>query len=155
MNVNEINPFAAESTAKNQEVSHQDNNKQEAPTQELGKDAFLKILIAQLQNQDPLNPLESEDFVAQMAQFSSLEQITTLNENILELSEKQDEIRALSLLNKRVLLQDESGESIEGMVQSIQMGPEPKLQVNDNSYSMGSVVEVYHGGEAEHNDQEG
>ncbi|MDP4169538.1 MAG: flagellar hook assembly protein FlgD, partial [Bacillota bacterium] len=48
----------------------------------LGKDDFLKILMTQLQNQDPLNPMQDKDFVAQMATFSTLEQITNMGKSI-------------------------------------------------------------------------
>lgn len=48
----------------------------------LDKEAFLKLLVAQLKNQDPLNPADSTEFVAQLAQFSSLEQLTNVNENL-------------------------------------------------------------------------
>ncbi len=50
--------------------------------QELGRDAFLRLLTLQLQNQDPLDPVKNEDFVAQLAQFSSLEQLTSINDTL-------------------------------------------------------------------------
>jgi flagellar basal-body rod modification protein FlgD len=51
----------------------------------VGKDEFLKLLVAQLQNQDPLNPMENQEFVAQLATFSSLEQLISINNGITSL----------------------------------------------------------------------
>lgn len=48
----------------------------------LGKEEFLQMLVAQLSNQDPLNPLQGHDFAAQLAQFSSLEQLLNINESV-------------------------------------------------------------------------
>lgn len=57
----------------------------------LGKDDFLKILMVQLQNQDPSNPLQDKDFIAQMATFSSLEQMTNMNTSIQKLVQMQEQ----------------------------------------------------------------
>jgi flagellar basal-body rod modification protein FlgD len=56
----------------------------------IGQQEFLSLLVAQLQNQDPLSPLDSADFSAQLAQFSSLEQLMQINERLGDLGEPQD-----------------------------------------------------------------
>lgn len=53
---------------------------------DLGKDQFLQILMTQLQNQDPLNPLEDKDFISQMAQFSSLEKLSSIETTMSTMS---------------------------------------------------------------------
>lgn len=77
----------------------------------LGKDAFLKLLVTQLQNQDPLNPLDDKEFIAQLAQFSSLEQMTNISEGIASLTEKtaqQDMLSAVSYIGKEVTAEGSS-----------------------------------------------
>lgn len=66
-----------------------DNKKPlETKKNDLDKDAFLRLLTTQLANQDPLNPMEDKEFIAQLAQFSSLEQMQNLNKNVGNLSEE-------------------------------------------------------------------
>jgi len=56
---------------------------------ELGKTQFLELLVAQLKNQDPLNPVENQEFIAQLATFSSLEQLISINEGINRLADNR------------------------------------------------------------------
>lgn len=65
---------------------------------DLDKDAFLKLLTTQLANQDPLNPMEDREFIAQLAQFSSLEQMTAMNKTIESKSEEM--LDALEMMNE-------------------------------------------------------
>ncbi len=71
----------------------------------LGKEDFLTLLVAQLQNQDPLNPDDPTEFTAQLAQYSSLEQLVNLNESVEALAasnETSDQLSAMELIGKDV-----------------------------------------------------
>src|SRR5690625_1103594 len=63
--------------------------KERTPNPELGKDEFIKILMTQLQNQDPLNPMEDKEFISQMTTFSSLEQLMNMSNSIETLVQSQ------------------------------------------------------------------
>jgi flagellar basal-body rod modification protein FlgD len=83
----------------------------------MGKDAFLTLLITQLQHQDPLNPADSTEFTAQLAQFSSLEQLNNVNENLSALKLYQASInnaQAVSFIGKDILATGNSVEARSG-----------------------------------------
>ncbi len=75
----------------------------------MGKEDFLTLLVTQLQNQDPLNPDEPTEFTAQLAQFSSLEQLFNLNsnmENLVTSNANADRLSTLQTIGKNVVYQD-------------------------------------------------
>ena len=99
--MNEIN------SSTSAEIINSLGTKANAPTEEqdLGKDAFLQLMIAQLQNQDPLSPAKNEDFIAQLAQFSSVEGIQNINNSMEELASSfrsSQALQASSLVGRQV-----------------------------------------------------
>jgi flagellar basal-body rod modification protein FlgD len=86
----------------------------------LGKDDFLKLLVGQLKNQDPLNPTSDTDFIGQMAQFSQLEQTTNMATANSEQIAQQTSARAVSLLGRNVTYPNTSGVSTTGVVEKVE-----------------------------------
>ncbi|MCF8105396.1 MAG: flagellar hook assembly protein FlgD [Desulfohalobiaceae bacterium] len=77
----------------------------------LGKDDFLNLLVTQLKNQDPLNPSDPTEFTAQLAQYSSLEQLYNINDSLQGLQTMQDgfgRLSALSMIGKEVIAESGS-----------------------------------------------
>jgi len=110
----------------------------------MGKEDFLKLLIVQLENQDPTSPLEDKEFISQMAQFSSLEQMTEMNKTLSNLIMNYKLSLASSLLGKEVEVLDRvKGDTISGVVSEITFGEEgPRITFNGISYSIDDVAKV-------------
>ncbi len=75
----------------------------------LGKDAFLKLLIAELSNQDPMNPMEDREFISQMATFSSLEQMQNMNKTLTGMAEA-NKFNAVQYIGKAIAFTADDGE---------------------------------------------
>ncbi len=119
-------------------------------TSALGKDAFLQLLVTQLQHQDPLSPQDNSEFVAQLAQFSSLEELQNLTSSM-------NNSQALNLVGKYVIVEVGKSEglsqttTISGYVDYVQMVEgKAMLSINDNLYKyddLDSVADDYYIGE--------
>lgn len=107
---------------------------------ELGKEEFLQLLVCQLQNQDPLNPQEDTEFIAQLAQFSALEQMTNMNKTLMNTS-------AYSLVGKEVIVSstDSTGNATEtrGVVDYVEMkSGDAYLSIDGKMFSIDDLVQV-------------
>jgi len=110
-------------------------------SKELDKDDFLKILITQLQHQDPTAPLQDKEFIAQMAQFSSLEQMTNMSQGFNKLSGLLASSEAGQVLGRNVEIRD--GESlVSGVVTQVVRGDNPLVGVNGKLYDFEQVEKV-------------
>jgi flagellar basal-body rod modification protein FlgD len=92
-----------------------------AADQVLGKDDFLKLMVAQMQNQDPMNPADDKDNIAQMAQFSSLEQITNLATATQQLANRMSLTQNVGLLGHDVTYTDTKGNVLSGAVDGLNL----------------------------------
>lgn len=122
------------------------------PVKELGKDDFLKLLITELQHQDPTNPMQDREFIAQMAQFSSLEQLLNFNQGMSKLLERVSFQSSFNLLGMNVELESanaigEDGQMkrITGAVQAVtKNGEDIFVRVNGEDYPVNSIIRVSH-----------
>src|SRR5881392_2044431 len=86
---------------------------------QLGKQDFLKLLMAQLQNQDPMKPMDDSQMIAQMAQFSALEATQSLQQTIQQSNNVQTIFQAGALIGKYVQANQSDGSDITGAVTGI------------------------------------
>lgn len=104
----------------------------------MGMEDFLKILLTQLTYQDPLKPMDNQEFMAQMAQFTSLEQTQQLNEKMSTLISNQAALQSVGLIGRTVDITSSTGASVTGTVKALSLtGDSPTLTV---STSLGATM---------------
>jgi flagellar basal-body rod modification protein FlgD len=96
----------------------------------LGKDDFLKLMVAQMKNQDPMSPADDKDNIAQMAQFSSLEQITNLANATQELANKMSLTQNVGLLGHTVTYTGTDGTSVSGAVDGLDIATDGSAKLS-------------------------
>lgn len=110
----------------------------------LGKDSFLKLLVTELRHQDPTKPMEDRDFIAQMAQFSSLEQMSNINKEMRNLVASSKSSEAYGMLGRDIeAYNPANNRKIQGTVNSVFFkGDEVMLTVGGEEVAMKYVHSV-------------
>ena len=114
------------------------------PQKTLDQNDFLQLLVTQLSQQDPLKPVQDTEFIAQMAQFSSLEQTKATQALIQELRDGDQISRASGLVNRFVAVREKDGTESRGLVSSVDVkNGTPTLNIGGNLHPLGDVTTVY------------
>jgi flagellar basal-body rod modification protein FlgD len=116
-------------------------------TQQLGKQDFLKLLMAQLRNQDPGKPMDDSQMIAQMAQFSALEATQQLQQTIQQSANLQTVFQAGALIGKYIQANESDGTSTTGAVSGVNFSStngvvSPTLQVDGKDVDYSTIVKV-------------
>jgi flagellar basal-body rod modification protein FlgD len=113
-----------------------------APVKDLGKDEFLTLLLTQLSHQDPTAPMEDREFISQMAQLNTLQQMTSMANDFNRLAELFTNSEAASSLGRSVEL-NEGDKTIQGTVKAVSRGGSPEVLVNGTYYQWDQVTRVF------------
>src|SRR5438034_7487095 len=114
-----------------------------APGDAMGRDEFLQLLVTQLRNQDPLEPLNDREFIAQMAQLSALEATNDLAGQVKQMVANQQQMGALQLVGHKVAYQDAAGTLAQGIVSGVRLdGPSPLLLIDQHEVALNRVATV-------------
>ncbi|GEM_PF-741848 len=110
---------------------------------QLNEDTFMKLLVAELQNQDPMQPTDNAQLMAQMAQFSMVDQLNTLNQTVAYQAGAQGLATASALLGRQVSAPASDGSLLTGVVSSVALkNGEVVVTVDGQEVSLSNITEV-------------
>ena len=109
----------------------------------LSQGDFLKLLVAQMTSQNPLDPLDNQDLLTQMVQFSTLQQNTGVQKALTALHNSEGLVQANSLLGRQVTLQVDAETLTQGTVTAVLMDTgTPQIVVDGNAYNLDQVLMI-------------
>ena len=110
---------------------------------QVGQAQFLQLLVAQMKSQNPMEPTSNQEFLGQLAQFSTLSGIETLNANFSDMMAMQDLTQGSSLIGKQVSYMNSSNTTATGVVQIVGVtNGKLQLQVGSDSVTVDKVLKV-------------
>lgn len=113
------------------------------PTKVLGQNEFLKLVVAQLANQDPLKPQTDAEFISQMTSFTTLEQTKNMQTDLAQMRAQQQVLQGMALMNREVTVRSGKSDTAKGVVSGLDMdGQDIKVVVGDKSYPLSDVLGV-------------
>jgi len=113
------------------------------PTDQMGKDTFLKLLVAQLKFQNPMSPSDGTQFLSQTAQFTQVEKLDDLSKELSQLIATDQVLGATSMLGRTVTWTGADGSDTSGVVTGSRLGTEgTMLRVGDQDVPMTSIKAV-------------
>jgi flagellar basal-body rod modification protein FlgD len=127
MNIQGINPALTQQTSQAQGKSS------------LGQQEFLQLLVAQMRNQDPVNPMDGAEFASQLAQFNSVEQLISVNDGLDQLAMSQD-LMGSSLTNS--MAASLTGKDIRALSDQVFLSSEGEAEINFKLNDSASDVEI-------------
>ena len=114
-----------------------------APKEQFGQDTFLKLLVAQLRYQDPTSPMDGSQFLAQTAQFTSVEKLAEVAKLETQMLAAQRVMQASTLIGRHVTYAGPQGADVTGVVTAARLGPDgPVLRVGSDDVPVAQVKEV-------------
>ena len=132
-------------TATNSIYDPTDTNPR-VPEKTMGQDDFLKLLVTQFTNQDPMNPMKDTEYIAQMAQFTSLEQTKSMSSEIAKLRSDNQILQGNALIGRTVELQPDpqkENSRLVGIVSAVSIkAGTPQIVVNNMPYDLSSVLNI-------------
>ena len=136
-NITPVNPAMPGVSPNSSSLSNSSSSSQ------LMMDDFLQLLTSQISNQDPLEPMKDTDFISQMANIASLEQMQQFSSGFSKFADSQQSLIGQGFLGKEVTIKNDE-QDIVGIVDSVEIGDDGavNLSVNGNSYSSNLITRV-------------
>lgn len=128
--------------ANNTARTQAEQAKERTTGSEIGQDAFLQLLITQLKNQDPMNPMNNSEFLSQQAQFTQISELQKLNKTM---SSTNEMMQASSLIGKNVQLTDPNNSLniLSGTVSEAKIDSGgASIVINGESYPLSNVISI-------------
>ncbi len=120
-------------------LSNYQESHQKTRSSTLGKDDFLKLLMTQLQNQDPTSPMQDTEFIAQMVQFTSLEQLTNLNSTL----NNTHMLQASMMIGKTLTYKNQQDEEVSSIVKSVSFrGGQTTFQLDAETIDASQIIKI-------------